>query len=56
MKVIDKVYSIFYTLRGTFQSKLDFVLNLVKSFNGKISTTHNNCIHVPHNLYQRNHL
>lgn len=50
MKVIDKqsILNILYT-KGYFSVELDFVLNLVKSFNGKISTTHNNCIHVPHN-------
>jgi len=49
-------HTIFYTLRGTLQSKTHFVLNLEKSFNGKISATHNNHICVPHNLHQKNHL
>lgn len=56
MKIIYKVSSIFYTLKGTFQSKLHFVLTLENGFNGKISTTHNNCICVPHNVHQRNNL
>lgn len=44
MKLIEKIFSMLYALRGTFQLKTPYVLNLEKTFNGKISTTHNNLV------------